>query len=214
MAKNTRKNNENNTLLDPIGSHTRRYVPSCNDLRRSRIRTEGGLESPLVQLGVNLGRGDALMPQSNLNKPDVTCLVVEPCAKGMPQTIFRDGLCDPSFEAPSGDDPLDLAAGQSVAGSGSKQRMCQFCVTGRDTQLVEDDTCHQNSLWLSTFWVSKRHHASVPVDVAHIQGDGLCESASSREHEQDDHAITFGPPACEREREKRFDLILGQHLRR
>lgn len=185
-----------------------------NNLRRSRSRAEGRSEPPLVQLGVRLGRGDALVPQGHLDEPDITGLVVQPCAKCVSQGMGRDGLGDACFEASSGDDPLHLSAGQSVADSSSKKWLCQLCVTGHGTQLVQDDTCHWHGFGFTALGVLEDNATAFEVDVVGVQGHGLCKSASRVEHEHDDRAIALGPPACERERGKRFDLILSQHLGR
>ena len=83
-------------------SHTERYK-TLSDSELCHL-----VPHPLrVHVGIDLGRGDELVPQRLLDEPDVPGPVVEPGREGVPQRVGRDPLGDACLSHPTCDYSLD-----------------------------------------------------------------------------------------------------------
>lgn len=185
----------------------RRFCPCLAD-------SNGLLQAHGVDVSVPLCSAEELMAKGHLDQPNVSRRVVEPCRKCVPQCMGRDGLGDPGFLAPAGNDPLDLSARQSVAGPCPEDRLCHICPTCKRSDPPADLLTRNELLWFAAFGAAERHPAAVEVDVSNVQRDGLAQSASRCEHEQNQRAVALGPPASQRHPGNPCNLPLIEHIRR
>jgi len=190
-------------------SHTGRYM-SCNDLRRSGQGFQGIHHALGVNLGVNLGGGYVLMPESLLDQPDVSGLIVEPGGKGMAQGMGRDGCFNTCFPAPAADDPLDLARGQAMALSIPEQRVSRKCPSSQGPKGIKDGSVNRDAIRISTFYMEKRDCPSVPGHIINVERDTFTESAAGGQHEGEQGSVPFGPLPREVERQQRLYFICGK----
>ena len=84
------------------------------------------LQTALVHMGVNLGRGDVGMAEHFLNYPQVGPMIQEVRGKGMPQQMRMDVLLDPSGPSALFDDLLHPGCGQNGAMDANENMALRF----------------------------------------------------------------------------------------
>lgn len=165
-------------------------------------------------LGVDLGGGHMLMPESLLNQPDVTASVVKPCGISMSESVGSDGLLNPSLFGPLCDDTLDLTFGDPFKSNVFEQWLSHWCVTGKAVECCEGSFSNNDHLWISSFGIVKGDCPADPINVPCVKGNSFRKPAASGEHEGQQSTITLCPFSGKIESNQTSDFFSGQNHRR